>query len=112
MQDLAQLPLVLMPADYCLRKNGRIGMCEGRCASAGGFGNDFPEGILQAVAEGTGGNDPSRALRQILAAGSHNSRSSICTIPRPVVPSDLPTSPNGIRGQAAEEFAACGNYDA
>lgn len=54
MQDLASLPLVLMPADYCLRK-----MVEAECAKAGVHPQvvlemSSPEGILQAVAEGTG----------------------------------------------------------
>jgi len=54
MQDLARLPLVLMPVDYCLRK-----MVEAECAKAGVYPQvvlemSSPEGILQAVAEGTG----------------------------------------------------------
>ncbi len=54
MQDLAGLPLVLMPADYCLRK-----MVESECAEAQVktqvvLEMTSPEGILQAVAEGTG----------------------------------------------------------
>lgn len=54
MQDLAGLPLVLMPVDYCLRK-----MIEGECAQAGVrpqvvLEMTSPEGILQAVAGGAG----------------------------------------------------------
>lgn len=54
MQDLALLPLILMPVDYCLRK-----MVETECAKAGVHPQvvlemSSPEGILQAVAEGTG----------------------------------------------------------
>lgn len=54
MQDLATLPLVLMPTDYCLRK-----MVERECAKAGvhprvSLEMSSPEGILQAVAEGAG----------------------------------------------------------
>lgn|SRR5574340_50523 len=54
MQDLASLPLILMPVDYCLRK-----MVEAECAKAGVHPQvvlemSSPEGILQAVAEGTG----------------------------------------------------------
>ena len=54
MQDLATLPLILMPTDYCLRK-----MVEGECAKAGvhphvSLEMSSPEGILQAVAEGAG----------------------------------------------------------
>ena len=54
MKDLGGLPLVLMPADYCLRK-----MVEAECAEAQ-VKTDVvlemtsPEGILQAVAEGAG----------------------------------------------------------
>ncbi|MFZ1844368.1 MAG: LysR substrate-binding domain-containing protein, partial [Nitrospira sp.] len=49
-QDLARLPLVLMPVDYCLRK-----MVEAECAKAGVHPQvvlemSSPEGILQAVA--------------------------------------------------------------
>jgi LysR family transcriptional regulator, cyn operon transcriptional activator len=54
MRDLATLPLVLMPVDYCLRK-----MVEAECAKAGVrpqvvLEMSSPEGILQAVANGTG----------------------------------------------------------
>lgn len=54
MQELGGLPLVLMPADYCLRK-----MIESECAHAGVrpqvvLEMSSPEGILQAVMEGTG----------------------------------------------------------
>lgn len=54
MKDLGGLPLVLMPADYCLRK-----MVEEECAQAHispqvVLEMSSPEGILQAVAEGAG----------------------------------------------------------
>jgi LysR family cyn operon transcriptional activator len=54
MQDLAALPLILMPVDYCLRK-----MVEGECAKAGvhpqvSLEMSSPEGILEAVSEGAG----------------------------------------------------------
>jgi LysR family transcriptional regulator, cyn operon transcriptional activator len=54
MQDLATLPLILMPTDYCLRR-----MVEGECAKAGihpqvSLEMSSPEGILQAVSEGAG----------------------------------------------------------
>jgi LysR family cyn operon transcriptional activator len=54
MQHLAGLPLVLMPADYCLRK-----MVEAECADARirpqvVLEMTSPEGILQAVAAGAG----------------------------------------------------------
>lgn len=54
MQDLAGLPLVLMPTDYCLRR-----MVEAECAEARVHPEvvlemTSPEGILQAVAGGAG----------------------------------------------------------
>lgn len=54
MQDLASLPLILMPVDYCLRK-----MVEDQCGKVGvlpqvSLEMTSPEGILQAVAEGAG----------------------------------------------------------
>jgi LysR family cyn operon transcriptional activator len=54
MRDLAELPLVLMPVDYCLRK-----MVEAECAEAQVqpqvvLEMTSPEGILQAVAGGAG----------------------------------------------------------
>jgi LysR family transcriptional regulator, cyn operon transcriptional activator len=54
MRDLAGLPLVLMPADYCLRK-----MVEEECGHAHVTTQvvlemTSPEGILQAVTEGAG----------------------------------------------------------
>lgn len=54
MKDLADLPLVLMPADYCLRK-----MIEAECAEAGvrpqvSVEMTSPEGILDAVKQGAG----------------------------------------------------------
>lgn len=54
MQELGGLPLVLMPADYCLRK-----MIEGERAQVGVHPHvvlemSSPEGILNAVAEGAG----------------------------------------------------------
>lgn len=54
MRELAGLPLVLMPVDYCLRK-----MIEAECGKAGiepqvVLEMTSPEGILEAVAEGTG----------------------------------------------------------
>jgi len=54
MKKLADLPLVLMPADYCLRK-----MIETQCAEAGvrpqvSVEMTSPEGILDAVKQGAG----------------------------------------------------------
>ncbi len=54
MKELADLPLVLMPADYCLRK-----MIEAECADAGvrpqvSVEMTSPEGILDAVKQGAG----------------------------------------------------------
>lgn len=54
MRDLATLPLVLLPSDYCLRK-----MIEAECTDAGvrpqvSVEMTSPEGILEAVKEGAG----------------------------------------------------------
>lgn len=54
MSNLANLPLVLMPTDYCLRK-----MIESACAHVGIHPNvsiemSAPEGILEVVAQGAG----------------------------------------------------------
>jgi LysR family cyn operon transcriptional activator len=54
MKDLAALPLVLLPSDYCLRK-----MIEAECAEAGvrphvSVEMTSPEGILDAVKQGVG----------------------------------------------------------
>ncbi len=54
MRELAGLPLVLMPVDYCLRK-----MIEAECSKVGiepqvVLEMTSPEGILEAVAEGAG----------------------------------------------------------
>ena len=54
MRDLAELPLVLLPNDYCLRK-----MIEAECAAAGvrpqvSVEMTSPEGILEAVKQGAG----------------------------------------------------------
>jgi LysR family cyn operon transcriptional activator len=54
MRELAGLPLVLLPSDYCLRK-----MIEAECAAAGimpevSVEMASPEGILEAVRQGAG----------------------------------------------------------
>jgi len=54
MRELAKLPLVLLPSDYCLRK-----MVEAECAAAGitpevSVEMTSPEGILEAVRQGAG----------------------------------------------------------
>ena len=54
MRELATLPLVLLPSDYCLRK-----MVEAECAAAGitpevSVEMTSPEGILEAVRQGAG----------------------------------------------------------
>jgi LysR family cyn operon transcriptional activator len=70
MQDLAALPLVLMPVDYCLRK-----MVEAECAKAGVdpkvvLEMSSPDGILEAVAEGTGATIlPELYVRSRLSGG-------------------------------------------
>jgi LysR family cyn operon transcriptional activator len=70
MQDLAALPLVLMPVDYCLRR-----MVEAECAKAGVdpkvvLEMSSPDGILEAVAEGTGATIlPELYVRSRLSGG-------------------------------------------
>ncbi len=54
MQDLAGLPLVLMPADYCLRKMVEAECEEARVKTQVVLEMTSPEGILQAVTEGAG----------------------------------------------------------
>lgn len=54
MRELAKLPLVLLPSDYCLRK-----MIEAECAEVGvrpevSVEMTSPEGILEAVKQGAG----------------------------------------------------------
>lgn len=54
MQNLAGLPLILMPADYCLRKMVEAECAEARIKTQVVLEMTSPEGILQAVAEGAG----------------------------------------------------------
>jgi DNA-binding transcriptional LysR family regulator len=54
MRELAGLPLVLMPADYCLRKMVEAECTEARVKTKVVLEMTAPEGILQAVAEGAG----------------------------------------------------------
>lgn len=105
MQDLARLPLVLMPVDYCLRK-----MVEAECAKAGVHPQvvlemSSPEGILQAVAEGTGAT----ILPELYV------RSRLPSTPLQVIDLYDPTPCHTVglayltkryRGVAAEEFAS------
>ncbi|HNA85643.1 MAG TPA: LysR family transcriptional regulator substrate-binding protein, partial [Nitrospira sp.] len=105
MQDLAQLPLVLMPADYCLRK-----MVESECAKAGVHPQvvlemTSPEGILQAVAEGTGATIlPELYVKSRLPASQLQIIDLYDPTPRHTVGLAYLTKRH--RGQAAEEFAA------
>jgi len=104
MQDLAHVPLVLMPADYCLRK-----MVEAECAKAGVHPQvvlemSSPEGILQAVAEGTGATIlPELYVKSRLPA----SRLQIIDLydPTPRHTVGLAYLTKRHRGRAAEEFA-------
>lgn len=104
MQDLAHVPLVLMPADYCLRK-----MVEAECAKAGVqpqvvLEMSSPEGILQAVAEGTGATIlPELYVKSRLPA----SRLQIIDLydPTPRHTVGLAYLTKRHRGRAAEEFA-------
>lgn len=54
MRDLAGLPLVLMPVDYCLRKMVEAGFAEARVQPQVVLEMTSPDGILQAVAGGAG----------------------------------------------------------
>jgi len=54
MQDLAGLPLVLTPVDYCLRKMVEAECTEARVQPQVVLEVTSPEGILQAVARGAG----------------------------------------------------------
>lgn len=54
MKDLGGLPLVLMPADYCLRKMVEEECAQARVTTQVVLEMTSPEGILQAVAEGAG----------------------------------------------------------
>lgn len=54
MRDLAGLPLVLMPVDYCLRKMVEAECAEARIQPQVVLEMTSPEGILQAVAGGAG----------------------------------------------------------
>lgn len=104
MQDLARLPLVLMPVDYCLRK-----MVEAECAKAGVHPQvvlemSSPEGILQAVAEGTGATIlPELYVRSRLPATQLQVIDLYDPTPRHTV--GLAYLTKRYRGQAAEEFA-------
>ncbi len=54
MQDLARLPLVLMPFDYCLRKMVEAACADARIQTQVVLEMTSSEGILQAVAAGAG----------------------------------------------------------
>jgi DNA-binding transcriptional LysR family regulator len=54
MKDLAGLPLMLMPADYCLRKMVEAECIEAHVKPKVVLEMTAPEGILQVVAEGAG----------------------------------------------------------
>ncbi|MFO0707491.1 MAG: LysR substrate-binding domain-containing protein [Nitrospira sp.] len=54
MHELAGLPLILMPVDYCLRKMVEAECAEARVDPKVVLEMTSPEGILQAVAAGTG----------------------------------------------------------
>ncbi|GMV51709.1 MAG: transcription regulator LysR family protein [Nitrospira sp.] len=104
MQDLTQLPLVLMPVDYCLRK-----MVEAECAKVGVLPNvvlemSSPEGILQAVAEGTGATIlPELYVRARLSGTALQLIELYDPTPRHVV--GLAYLSKRHRSQAAESFA-------
>jgi LysR family cyn operon transcriptional activator len=54
MKDLGDLPLILMPVDYCLRKMVEAECTEAQIKTRVVLEMTSPEGILQAVAEGAG----------------------------------------------------------
>jgi len=95
----------LMPADYCLRK-----MVEAECAKAGVHPQvvlemSSPEGILQAVAEGTGATIlPELYVRSRLPA----TRLQVIDLydPTPCHTVGLAYLTKRYRGVAAEEFAS------
>jgi LysR family cyn operon transcriptional activator len=104
MQDLAPLPLVLMPVDYCLRK-----MVETECAHAGVHPKvvlemSSPDGILEAVTKGTGATIlPELYVRPRLSAGNLQLVDLYDPIPRHRV--GLIFLTKRYRSLAAEEFA-------
>ena len=104
MQDLAPLPLVLMPVDYCLRK-----MVEAECAKAGVHPNvvlemSSPDGILEAVTEGTGATIlPELYVRSRRASGNLQLVDLYDPTPRHGV--GLAFLTKRYRSLAAEEFA-------
>ena len=92
----ARLPLVLMPVDYCLRK-----MVEAECAKAGVHPQvvlemSSPEGILQAVAEGTGATI---SFRNLCPFPAFAARLQVIDLPHAEPhPSGWPTSRNDTAG--------------
>ena len=105
MQDLALVPLILMPVDYCLRK-----MVESECAQAGVHPQvvlemTSPEGILQAVAAGTGATIlPELYVRSRLPGAELQLIDLYDPTPRHAV--GLAYLTKRYRSLAAEEFAA------
>lgn len=105
MQDLAPVPLILMPVDYCLRK-----MVEAECAQAGVHPQvvlemTSPEGILQAVAAGTGATIlPELYVRSRLPGAELQLIDLYDPTPRHAV--GLAYLTKRYRSLAAEEFAA------
>ncbi len=51
MQDLGELPLILMPVEYCLRRIVETECAEAQINTQVVLEMHFPLGILQAVAE-------------------------------------------------------------
>lgn len=103
MRELAGLPLILMPADYCLRK-----MIEAECADAGvrpqvSIEMTSPEGILEAVKQGAGLTIlPELFVRHRLAGGAL--RIIELYDPAPKHPVGLAHLANRHLGLAAQEF--------
>lgn len=103
MRELAGLPLILMPADYCLRK-----MVEAECAEAGvrpqvSIEMTSPEGILEAVKQKAGLTIlPELFVRQRLAGGALRIIELYDPVPRH--PVGLAHLANRHLGLAAQEF--------
>lgn len=103
MRELAKLPLVLMPADYCLRK-----MVEAECKLAGvrpqvSVEMTSPDGILEAVRQGAGYTIlPTLFVRRHVKGGSLR-MIALCD-PVPKHPVGLIHLANRHLGLAAREF--------
>lgn len=103
MRELAKLPLVLLPADYCLRR-----MVEAECAAVGvkplvSVEMTSPEGILEAVKQGAGLTVlPDLYVRQRLRGTGLRTIELYDPVPRHSI--GIASLANRHMGRAAEEF--------